>query len=186
MRRALVAALLAAALVTPGAYGGPPKPQLVDPRGDTSIPSHDIVSGRLSSFLSRGRPHLRVELTLAAAPAVPIEHLFGFTNGCDELVFRYTWTGTSATSAAAIDQWNYCYRFERRMPDATFPVAFSVRGTTLTWQMPYEHGIKRGSKLIYLFGASCVQMTCVNFAAPVTDSAKEWQPYVVGSDLPRR
>lgn len=186
MRRALVAALVAAALVPSGAYGGPPKPQLVDPRGDTVIPSHDILSARLSSFLSRGRPHLRAELTLAEAPAVPIEHVFGFTNGCDELVFRYTWTGTAATSEAAIDRWDYCYRFGQRVPDATFPVAFSVRGTTLTWQLPYAHGIKRGSELTWLFAVSCAQMTCLNFAAPVTDSARFGRTYVVGSDLPRR
>jgi hypothetical protein len=184
--RALLAALLAAVTLAPSAHAVPPRPQLVDPRGDSAIPSHDILSARLSSVLSGGRPHLRVELTLAAAPAVPIEYMVAFANGCDELAFRYTWTGAAATSEAAIDHWDYCYRFGQRTPDDTFPVALSVRGTTLTWQMPYSHGIKRGSKIVHPVAASCAAMTCLDAVAPLTDSAREGRPYVVGSDLPRR
>lgn len=186
MRRVLLAALLCAALPAYPTTAAP-APQLMDPRGDTPVPSYDVVSGRLWSLRSGRTTLLRADLTLGGAPlpGAVTDYDFGLVVGCDLFQFRYTWRGAAAASDAIFGRWDYCYRDITSPPEETVAVDVTVRGSTLTWQVPYTLGLRRGMVGSRMFAGACYQ-ACTDNLVPVTDSARRVLRYVVGSDLPRR
>ena len=191
-RRALPALLVVAALAAPGADAARPAPQLRDAAGDWALEGQDIVSGRFSSVLVQGVPHLRGELTLAAAPAGAQDHyMLRFVHGCDEFTF-FAFLGPNVTNApqGRFEKRTYC--FQRDVDDVpdTYPVTFSMRGSTATWLVRYAGGVRRGSTPSR-FTASAFTVSDRTAVGPVGpeggDTAQGGDGvYVVGSDLPRR
>lgn len=194
MRRTLLAALAALALAAPAAHAAAPAPQVTDPRGDWHVPSQDVVSGRISSVLVRGAPHLRGELRLAAPPAtgVPASYELTFGIGCAGYGFTYAWDGLPEGGTATLDQWDWCFDELQPWsdPEIRLPVTFAVRGSTLTFQTPYTGGLRRGQRAKRFHIQACQRICGVTVAAAVGadvgDHASSNAVYVVGSDLPRR
>jgi len=190
----MLAALAALALATPGVQAAP-APQVTDPAGDWYVPSQDVVSGRISSVLIRGVPHLRGELRLSAPPAigVPSTYDLTFRIRCTYYSFALAWDGMTP-SGAAFDHWDWCYEDPEPYggPEGKLPVTFSVRGSTLTFLTPYVAGIRRGQRVTRFGISACPQYMCgVSTRAPdvdvrTGDLAGSNASYVVGSDLPRR
>lgn len=150
MRRAAVlATLLAAALAVPAGAAGP---QIRDARGDYSVGSQDITSGRF--FTAAGR--LQIDLTLAAAPGVPSVYVVGFSLGrgdaCRGFNARVMWNGAAETSVAQLlsGECTADSIAEGTLHDTTF----EVRGSTVRMAVPLVDGLRRGVRLHSLFAYS--------------------------------
>lgn len=195
MRRTAIVAFLAGVAFAPAAMAAP-YPQLYDRAGDSTLPSNDIVSGRLSSFWSGKTPRLRGELRMLAAPAtgVPSNYAFLFGVGCKSYSLTYDWAGGATDSAAALEFWDDCTPRETAVdePDASFPANFTLKGTTLTWDAPYAGGLQRGQRVEGFAAGACPQVCGVAFDfdpnEPMLSGDLAWTKglYVLGSDLPRR
>jgi hypothetical protein len=194
MTRPLLAALAALALAAPSTHAAPPAPQVTDARGDWSLASQDVLSGRVSSLLVRGVPQLRGEIALAAQPAAgaPATYELTWGIGCAGYGFTYTWNGVPGGGSATLDQWDWCWDELQPWsdPEIRFPVTFAVRGSTLTFRTPYVGGIRRGQRAKRFHIQACTRVcgATVGVAPSVElgDYASSNASYVVGSDLPRR
>ena len=197
MRRVAIVAFLAGVAFAPTAMAAP-YPQLYDRAGDSTLPSNDIVSGRLSSFWSGTTPRLKGELRMLAAPAVgvPSNYAFMFGVGCKSYSFSYEWAGGAKDGAATLDMCDDCKPREGGVlgdePDVSVPATFAMKGTTLTWDAPYAGGLKRGQRVETFAAGACPQVCGVAFDfdpnEPMLTGDLAWMKgrYVLGSDLPRR
>lgn len=198
VRRTLLTALfVAVAGALPPAHAAP-SPQLTDPVGDWAVQSQDFSWARVSSVLVGGRPHLRGELRLVAAPAgAPTTYGFWLGAGCAQYGFRYEWTGVAERSTPTFDKTVYCGDRDTVTvgPDQTWPVTFAVNGTTLTWTVPYVGGVAKGLVIDGFVAQACSTACGVwvgtdwddeGHAVWTSDVGLQRGRYVVGSDLPRR
>jgi hypothetical protein len=199
MRRTFWTALLGGVVVlTPVALAAP-SPQIVDKKGDWQVASQDVVSGRLSSVLAAGKPVLKGELTLAAAPAAGIEsqYALNFLVGCDGYTFTYIWPGVAQGAKATLDHYSFCRQrpATEPMPDDSTPAAVAVTGTTLSWQVPYAGKIVKGARATGFSAVGCSAVGGVFFGDSITGLHEvdtgdlaygNNRYYVIGSDLPRR
>lgn len=197
MRRVVFVAFLAGVAFAPAALAAPsPAPQLLDRAGDSTVKSHDVVSGRLSSYLSGRTPRLRGELKLLEAPAtgLPSNYAFSFGVGCTSYSFTYDWGGGAPDGPAQLMLRDYCTPRDATVvdePDATFPATVTVKGTTLTWDAAYVKGLKRGTRIQGFSGGACPHLcvlTSMDASEPMVTGDLAWSEttYVLGSDLPRR
>jgi hypothetical protein len=199
MRRTLWTALLGGVVVLAPVALAAPSPQIADKKGDWQVASQDVTSGRFSSALVAGKPNLVGELTLAAAPAAGIESMYALNLvvGCDGYTFSYIWTGVTQGSKATLDHYDFCNQHPATdpQPDDSTPVALAVKGTTLTWQVPYTGKIVKGARATSFSAVGCSAVGAVFFGDSIT-GAHEVDTgdialggnryYVIGSDLPRR
>ena len=198
MRRSLLVTCLAGFVAIGPAALAAPSPQVADPAGDWAVKSQDFTSARLSSALIAGKPHLRGELKLVEAPAAGVvtQYGFHFSVDCLSYVFAYTWPGNTAQARADLQRTSFCAPREATStgPDATFPVTFAVKGTTLTWEMPYGAGISRGIRVRGFAATACPGFCGITYGTSWNEQKYVWtgdvawnaNTYVVGSDLPRR
>lgn len=199
MRRTIWTALLGGVVVLAPVALAAPSPQISDPKGDWQVASQDVVSGRLSSVLSAGKPALKGELTLAAAPAAGVESMYAlnFLVGCDGYTFSYIWPGVAQGAKATLDHYSFCQQRPATEPtaDDSTPATVAVTGTTLTWQVPYTGKIVKGARAMSFSAVACSAIAAVFFGDSITGSHEVDtgdvayggnQTYVVGSDLPRR
>jgi hypothetical protein len=198
MRRTLLAALVAAVAVLPSTAQAAPSPQIVDKKGDWAVDAQDILTARVSSVLVAGKPALRAEMSLAAAPsAVPATYRFGFMKGCVGYGFSYDWKGTATGSTAQFFR-QECYTGAEKPGETpkttTLPATATVKGATLTWTTPFAAGIARGARVTDFFAwvydvpfGTVGNDTVTGYTEFYTgDVAYSRATYVVGSDLPRR
>jgi hypothetical protein len=192
MRR--IAPALLAILALAGSATAAPRSGISDPRGDWPVASQDVVSAKLSSVLVSGKPVLRGELQLAAAPdGRPATYAIGFAVGCHAYSFDKS---TEATGDhVALSYTDYCTPEDdgpgRIGVDKEYPATVSVKGRTVTWLAPYVGQIKRGARVEGMSAWGCARLcTSVgidwNDQKTVGDLAWGEMLYVVGSDLPRR
>jgi hypothetical protein len=192
MRRTLLAALVAGVATFTSTAQAAPSPQVRDPKGDWQVASQDVLSARVSSVRVGGKPALRGELTMAAAPDVPTTYNLYFYVGCVTYQFAYDWRVDAAHSAAKFVR-SDCPTSDTDVLPKThdFPATVTAKGTTLTWVAPYAGGIARGTKVS--------GFAALVFTTPVfVDEGDSWTgsheaytgdigygtaTYVVGSDL---
>jgi hypothetical protein len=192
MRRTLLAALVAGVATFTSTAQAAPSPQVRDPKGDWQVASQDVLSARVSSVLVSGRPALRGELTLAAAPAVPTTYKLYFYAGCIGYGFTYDWHVDAAHSAAKFTRSDCPAEIAEVVPKTQdFPATVTVKGTTLTWVAPYAGGVKRGTKvtgfaaMVYTAPVGAVESDSWTgyHEAYAGDVGYSDAVYVVGSDL---
>jgi hypothetical protein len=199
MRRTFWTALLGGVVVLAPVALAAPSPQLSDPKGDWQVSSQDVLSGRISSVLAAGRPNLVGELSLAAAPAAGVvsQYALNFLVGCDAYTFSYFWPGTTQGAKATLDHYSFCQErpVTEPLPDDSTSTTFAVKGTTLTWQLPYTGKIVKGARANGFSAVGCSAIGAVFFGDSITglhevdtgDVAYATnRSYVIGSDLPRR
>jgi hypothetical protein len=197
VRRVAATALALVALAAlPASAGGGGPVRFTDPKGDWKVDSQDVTGGRISSALVAGRPVLRGELTLAAAPGAttaPGSYTLAWMVGCQSYSFNYEWQPGGYTGSLL--RYDYCHeRPTVSDVDETFPATVTTKGSTLVFETPYVRDIKRGARLLGLIGGACPKGACVIYGdtrvdedmAIVGDLGFSRGTYVVGSDLPRR
>ncbi|HWL35887.1 MAG TPA: hypothetical protein VNQ77_06815 [Frankiaceae bacterium] len=128
-----------------------PKPgqSVSDPKGDWPLASADITSIRVGNAPGR-TPRATVELALAAAPD-PTTTYTAYVRGvadCDAWSFEVTRLGTPAPTGTW-QRTGYCPGFQKPAvpPPPGLPAAVTVRGTTVTFTVPYADGLRRGLRL---------------------------------------
>lgn len=122
-----------------------------DPRGDWPLASADVTSVRVGNAPGR-TPRATVELTLAAAPDATTTYT-AFVRGaaaCDSWSFEVTRIGTPAQTGT-VERTGYCPGFQKPLvpPSPGLPAAVTVRGTTVTFTVPYADGLRRGLRLVH-------------------------------------
>jgi hypothetical protein len=200
MRRTLWLALLGGVVVLTPAAQAAPSPQVIDPKGDWQVASQDILSGRLSSVIADGKPALRGELTLAAAPAAGVVTTYSLSfmvGSCDGYTWHYVWGGAAPATKVSLEQVDFCHQQPTQVAQAdhTYAASATLSGSTIVWQAPYVGMIKRGAKAGSFAALACPVFGGVSGGDTITGSHEAWtgdiayganRSYVIGSDLPRR
>ena len=157
----LIAAVTAAAvaLLSPPAEGAPARDQVVDPRGDAKGGQAytDILSARWSTSGRGAGRSLVVTMDLAAAPKTERPYVYETRSevlGCGTVIFDYA-PGPLADELGRLNQpsihdeslaagvWFECMHGDPGPADSSGSlheeVTLSVKGTTLTWSVPFGH-----------------------------------------------
>jgi hypothetical protein len=198
MRRTFLTALVLGAVLGAPTAQAAPSAQLRDKAGDWAVPSQDVLSGRLSSARVAGKPVLRGELRLAAAPAAGVvtTYHFGFGIGCHNYSFGYVWPGAAQAAQASLDYYDFCTERDgtRQLPDKTYVATVTVRGSTIVWQAAYAGHIVRGARVAGFSAIACPVLGGIAGGGTNVPNTEVWTGdvawsqgrYVVGSDLPRK
>ena len=145
MRRAAVAALACAGLLSTGLPASGVEPQVTDPRGDWPLAGQDIVSATFATTTVQRRRVLEVRLELAGAPQ-PDAALYwevGWrTADCALTYVEYTRSAYSPGEESA-DMIRQC------RPDGPFTVGGEVHGrmegSTIVLTMPLGRRLRPGT-----------------------------------------
>jgi hypothetical protein len=148
MRRTVLTALCATALLAAPAHAAPRPAVLRDAKGDWSVAGQDLLAARISGVRVNGVRAVRAEVDLADVPTTGSTYgVLVETEACGSWGLVVSLYGTAEANASF--QHFPCPATGIEGSDASMPATFSVTGKTLTITAPYGLGLGRGARLVY-------------------------------------